>query len=372
MYCREPFERLLYPACPELRGEHRGAHLTRSRRATRGTSSGHFLPLLHVYQSEQVIFPFLSHTSASPLPQALSFDIHPQTIRGRVGYPSSKQPGLSSRPEDRAFRGPSWRDRGNAASLLTISVRASFLSPRVMAASLPQPSSTADGRRRPSLHSLLPPRAGDSNRLNESFRNCELSTVNSKRPPLTPLHATLTDTPSRKSFTYHSYAKHPGVGGVTQFATCRHHIRNPGLTLAWNKNARMGHPKNEPGENCTGKGLGGGDDRVAFLQIRFRAVCHLRGNGNTVPAGVKGKRLRCGGDALDEALGIRRSRNGAQESAFRDAPGNFIKVELLHAGLFDFRRTRGSNAEIIVKGEGDTVRGLLRLEACVEQAQDNG
>ncbi len=202
MYCQELFERSPQHQVPQRRFS---------------PPSGLTSPLSHAYNSKQLISHLLSHTSASPHPQTLSFDILPQTIGGRVGYLLSKHPSLSSRPEVRVFRGPSWKDRGKAASILTTSVRANFLSADELAPSLPflPPRTRPDSFRKPSLHSFLPSSAGDSNRLDESFQNSILNTDHRKLPPLTPFPASLTKRPSRKSFSYYSYAKHPGVGVVT-------------------------------------------------------------------------------------------------------------------------------------------------------------
>ncbi len=162
------------------------------RRATRGVSLGrlpHFSsldsPPAHVYQSKHFISLLLSHTSASPRPQALSFDIHPPNIGGRVGYPPSQHP----------------------LPVLALSLRP-----------LPSPHG-ADGFRKPSLHSFLRSRAGDSSRLIGSSPNYKPPTTDYRLPLLTPLPTSLTKRSSRKSFSYHSYVKHPGVGVVTRSAT---------------------------------------------------------------------------------------------------------------------------------------------------------
>ncbi len=87
-------------------------------------------PRSHLYQNKYFISPLVSHTSASLRHQPLFFDIHRQTIGGKVGYPSS-------------------------------------------------------------YHSAA---------------TCDF------HPSLTPIIATLTDTPSPKSFHCHSYVKPWGVG----------------------------------------------------------------------------------------------------------------------------------------------------------------
>ncbi len=111
-------------------------------------------PPSHVYHSKHLIPPFLSHTSAPSLLQTLSFDIHPQSLGGRVGY-------LPGKPQ------------------------------------LTDP-----------FHHYRPC----------CFSTSHLPPVTRHASPLTPFPATLTDTPSRKSFACVSYAKQ-GVGVVSAWLT---------------------------------------------------------------------------------------------------------------------------------------------------------
>jgi hypothetical protein len=157
MYCRDPFEHLPTPTIPRTL----------------------ILRRTHVYQTTGFLSPFLSNTSACLYQHTLSFDRLPHNSRG-------------------------YERRYSLANTL-LSHSLSISGSNISAYDPPAPALGSI----PKAHNVklttapLTPFATTLTKI---------LPIPSRHAPASPLFATLTNTPSRKPFRYHSYEKHRGVG----------------------------------------------------------------------------------------------------------------------------------------------------------------